>query len=380
LYQVPGTSAGDNISVSTTDKNRESYRDEQSHLDNVDAGVIPDDYHIPLDTLQDSFAPGWAMDPATISLDDIVRHSQDQDSLTDNLVLPLCLDGESVLAASRQASPNLGLATASTASVHCSNKSSKPSSPSQHVFLFNAGGIHESTPPPDSAESSASETLHARLVAVHHQLTTLSESLAVSFNMVQDVEKVYRMSRHFKAVVDSYQTRCSSYPPVPIVKCHGMTAPLILGCYSYIMEAFEFLVEKLQPGMQPSSDADTSASASGTDNHCAQSEPPQITLPSSMIPHINVGSVRIPISSELTAEIHKRHIHQTAQDLKGSLRQCVRGMAAAQYVALDVNESDDTWNPIAKLTELCQRELQRRENGISMYLSQGLRTPNGASN
>ena len=87
--------------------------------------------------------------------------------------------------------------------------------------------------------------------------------------MAKDVEKTYKMSRDFKVVVDSYQTNCTSYPPVPIVKCHGMTALLILGCYSYLMEAFEFLVEKLQPGMQPGSDVDTSASTSGTHLLCA---------------------------------------------------------------------------------------------------------------
>ncbi len=226
-------------------------------------------------------------------------------------------------------------------------------------------------PASGDANSRASETLHGRLVAVHSQLTTLSESLATSFNMAEDVVEIYKLSGEFKSVVDSYQAKGTSYPPAPIVKCHGMTALLILGCYSYLMEAFEFLVENLQCGMQSSSDMEISPSASSTDPPSGWSRPPHVPLPSSMIPHISVGSVPVPVSTELTAEIHKRLIHQTAQDLKGSLRQCVRRMAAAQYVTLDV-EDDDNWNPIAKLTELGQRELQRREDGIFMYLRQGL--------
>ena len=196
MNQPPGTRGSDNVPTSTTDRAR--YRDEQNNFDNADATVISDDYHIQLDRAQDrtgtdsvqnSFAPASAIDRAAMTLDDFVRYTQNQDVISDNLALRPFLEGESVLVASRQASPNLKFASASSTPPHCSNNSSMSSSSSQQMFQFNAGGIQESMPSPDSAKSSASETLHSRLVAVHYQLTTLSESLAVSFNMAKDVEK-----------------------------------------------------------------------------------------------------------------------------------------------------------------------------------------------
>lgn len=378
--QPPALSASEAV-VAVPATSRTPYRNGSTRFNgpnDVDVMAITGDGFVSGPGFQESASMGGGltclsqddpMDTSTITLDDFICYAQTQHCSSHDMTLPLFLEGKPIL---RGPSPNLEFASASSTPPRCSDNSSAASSVSSQQHLSNEAGTQHAITSPEPTRRSASETLHARLVVVHHQLTTFSESLATSFNMAEDVEEIYRMSADFKSVVDSYQAKDTSYPPAPIVKCHGMTALLILGCYSYLMEAFEFLVEHLQSGAISSSDMDTSNSASSTGPSSAWPQPPRVPSPSSTIPHISVGSVRIPVSTALTAEIHKRLIHQTAQDLKASLRRCVRRMAAAQYVTLDVDADDDSWHPIAKLTELGQRELQRREDGIFMYLQEGL--------
>lgn len=262
-----------------------------------------------------------------------------------------------------------------------------------HTFLSSSLDCASDTPSSsERATKPSSDNLHSRLAVIHHQLVMLSESLTVSFDMAKDVQEIYRASRDFKAILDIYPSSRTSYPPVPFGKCQGMTSILILGCYSYLMEAFELMVENVQQHIQPDLDdmddmdvempvpnpADTVPSTMAAwpqhgvhpQSHPLSPSPP--AFPASVVPNISVGSVHIPLSNQLTADIHKLLIHQIAQNLKVSLRQCVERMAAAHHVNLEADPGDESWNPIAKLAELGRRELQRREDGIFRYLRQGL--------
>lgn len=356
-------------------------------------------------SLLHDFVPGSGIDPSIMSIEDLVQFTNSHGSLTQGTTLPLLLDGKTpvdldTIQAMSPAMFDFASASSSSTSRRHSNPSSAspPSRPLRHPQSGqhqqpdhqergrpSSGRTRDATPSSDRAPGPISDNLHSRLAVIHHQLVMLSEALTVSFNMAEDVEEIYRASRDFKAVLDIYPTSCTSSPPIPIGKCQGMTSILILGCYSYLMEAFELMVENIQQGMQqPDPDADVDmlppvSEAAGSSAPWAQpqtqsqsSTPSSTTLPASSIPDISVGSVRIPMSKELTAHIHKRLIDQTARDLKTSLRQCVERMAAVHHVNLEAGPGDESWNPIAKLTELGQRELQRREDGIFMYLRQGL--------
>ena len=373
------TKINDCVAVPSTP--RASNKTEQDYIDSLDVIAISDDDFISMPSLDSSsvgsalhsLAPSTDIDASTVSLGDLVRFAQDHGTLPDGTALPL-FDGKSGLDAGCNISPPISefASGSSTLPHHSNNFYASSSSSPQQLPQLSTRGARESIPSPESATNNAGESLHSRLVSIHYQLARLSESITISFNMAEDVEEIYRASRDFKSVLDSYQMDGTGCAAIPIGKCHGMTALLMLGCYSYLTEAFEFLAEKIHLWMQPSSDADMTTSATGAAPSWTQSQSPQVTLPASMIPDISVGSVRVPVSNELMVEIHKRLIHQTAHNLQASLRQCVKRMAAVQYVALDVEDGDDSWSPVAKLVELGQRELQRREDGIFMYLRQGL--------
>ena len=389
---APPAKRNDSIALSAPP--RRSERHGQNHIDSLDVMAIsPDDFtYVPqmersiVDGVLSSLLPTTDIDASAMYLDDFMRFAQNQDSLSNDSALhPLFdgVDGETALNASRSLSPNLEFASASSTpppdSSHSnySNSSSASSSSSSHqpprLKICNA---REVIPSLETAKINTSETLHSRLATVHYQLAMLSESLTHTFNMAEDVGEIYRASRDFKSVLDNYETSDTSYQSIPIGKCHGMTALLILGCYSYLMEAFELFVEKLQQGLQAGSGLDKIAPTTGASPSWTQSQTasPQImTPPASMGLDISVGSVHVPVSSELTAEIHRSLILQTAQNLKASLKQCVKRMATVHYVTMDVEDGNDDWSPVAKLTEFSQRQLQRREEGVFMYLRQGLR-------
>lgn len=198
-----------------------------------------------------------------------------------------------------------------------------------------------------------------------------------AFDFAVDMEEIYQLSKDFTDALESFQDSDVCYPPIPLVKCHGMTALLILGCYSYLVESFEFVVEKLQQATtdsNPTDNEDTAMSDASPPFRSTHSRLASLTQSTTtVVPSISVGSVRVAMSSRVTAEIHIQLISQTAQNLRASLRQFVRHIAKGPHVSLELETGEDgqeSWDAVAKLTHLSQRELHRREEGIFMYLRQ----------
>ncbi|KAJ5121068.1 uncharacterized protein N7515_009029 [Penicillium bovifimosum] len=225
---------------------------------------------------------------------------------------------------------------------------------------------HSSSEVPSAAASVKSESLHSRLVVTHTELIALSESLAVSFSMTDDMGVIYRLSAEMTEILQRLKENGPCYPPMPIAKCHGMTSLLILGCYSYLLEAYEFSMAKLRHELQ-----DT---GSPTTMDASPEEAPQI----------NIGGIRLQVSRKSAAEIHLQLVSQTAQNLRESLRQFVKHTAAPRC-SMDLDTIDDSqasnstggraWetgrgDSIEILTTMAQRELRRREDGIFQYVNE----------
>jgi hypothetical protein len=226
---------------------------------------------------------------------------------------------------------------------------------------------HSSSEAPSAAASPRSENLHSRLVATHSELIALSESLAVSFSMTDDMDVIYRLSADMTEILQRLRNSGLCYPPTPVAKCHGMTSLLILGCYSYLLEAYELAMEKLRHEVR-----DT-ASLTARQQRAASPE---------QAPRINIGGIRLQVSRKSAAEIHLQLVSQTAQNLRDSLRQFVKQTAAPRCsMGLDDDEESvasnssrsrtrekDRGDTIDILTILAQRELRRREDSIFQYI------------
>ncbi|KAB8071485.1 hypothetical protein BDV29DRAFT_17507 [Aspergillus leporis] len=268
-----------------------------------------------------------------------------------------------------------GPRTASTAS---SNAAADLFSPlgagSAHRFSSSTHhDTHSSSKAPSAAASLKSESLHSRLVVTHTELIAFSESLAVSFSMTDDMEVIYRLSAEMTEILQRLKENGLCYPPIPIAKCHGMTSLLILGCYSYLLEAYEFAMEKLRHELR-----DTGSPTAMLLQRQQRAASPEEA------PQINIGGIRLQVSRKSAAEIHLQLISQTAQNLRESLRQFVMHTAAPRCsMDLDiVNESPASnrtgsragetgcGDTIEILTKMAQRELRRREDGIFQYINE----------
>jgi acyl-CoA synthetase (AMP-forming)/AMP-acid ligase II len=240
-----------------------------------------------------------------------------------------------------------------------------------------SSGTHHDTPSssgaPSAAASVKSESLHGRLVVTHAELIALSESLAVSFNMTDDMEVIYRLSAEMTEILQRLKDNGPCYPPMPIAKCHGMTSLLILGCYSYLLEAYEFSMAKLRHELQDTG-SPTAMLQQRQQRDASTEEAPQI----------NIGGIRLQVSRKSAAEIHLQIVSQTAQNLRESLRQFVTHTAAPRC-SMDLDTVDDSpasnrtggragepgrSDTIEILTTMAQRELQRREDGIFQYINE----------
>lgn len=238
-------------------------------------------------------------------------------------------------------------------------------------------GIHHDTPSsseaPSATASVKSEGLHSRLVVTHTELIALSESLAVSFSMTDDMEVIYRLSAEMTEILQHLKENGPCYPPMPIAKCHGMTSLLILGCYSYLLEAYEFSMAKLRHELRDI----------GSPTAMLQQQQQRVALPEEA-PRINIGGIRLQVSRKSAAEIHLQLVSQTAQNLRESLRQFVK-YTAAPRCSMDLDTVDDSpasnrtggragetgrGDTIEILTTMAQRELRRREDGIFQYINE----------
>ncbi|KAJ5457279.1 hypothetical protein N7530_012553 [Penicillium desertorum] len=240
-----------------------------------------------------------------------------------------------------------------------------------------SSGTHHDTPSssgaPSAAASVKSESLHGRLVVTHAELIALSESLAVSFNMTDDMEVIYRLSAEMTEILQRLKDNGPCYPPMPIAKCHGMTSLLILGCYSYLLEAYEFSMAKLRHELRDTG-SPTAMLQQRQQQDASTEEAPQI----------NIGGIRLQVSRKSAAEIHLQIVSQTAQNLRESLRQFVTHTAAPRC-SMDLDTVDDSpasnrtggragetgrCDTIEILTTMAQRELRRREDGIFQYINE----------
>ncbi|CAG8897294.1 unnamed protein product [Penicillium egyptiacum] len=232
---------------------------------------------------------------------------------------------------------------------------------------------HSSSEVPPAAAPAKSESLHSRLVVTHTELIALSESLAVSFSMADDMEVIYRLSAEITEILQRLKENGPCYPPMPIAKCHGMTSLLILGCYSYLLEAYEFSMAKLRHELR-----DT-----GSPTAMLQQQQQRAASPEEA-PQINIGGIRLQVSRKSAAEIHLQLVSQTAQNLRESLRQFVEHTAAPRC-SMDLDTVDDSpasnrtggragqtgrGDTIEILTTMAQRELRRREDGIFQYINE----------
>ena len=232
---------------------------------------------------------------------------------------------------------------------------------------------HSSSEAPSAAASVKSESLHSRLVVTHTELIALSESLAVSFSMTDDMGVIYRLSAEMTEILQRLKENGPCYPPMPIAKCHGMTSLLILGCYSYLLEAYEFSMAKLRHELR-----DT-----GSPTAMLQQRQQRAASPEEA-PQINIGGIRLQVSRKSAAEIHLQLVSQTAQNLRESLRQFVKHTAAPRC-SMDLDTVDDSpasnrtggragetsrGDTIEILTTMAQRELRRREDGIFQYVNE----------
>ncbi|OQE20758.1 hypothetical protein PENFLA_c016G10681 [Penicillium flavigenum] len=232
---------------------------------------------------------------------------------------------------------------------------------------------HSSSEAPSAAASAKSESLHSRLVVTHTELIALSESLAVSFSMTDDMEVIYKLSAEMTEILQRLKENGPCYPPMPIAKCHGMTSLLILGCYSYLLEAYEFSMAKLRHELR-----DT-----GSPTAMPQQRQQRAASPEEA-PQINIGGIRLQVSRKSAAEIHLQLVSQTAQNLRESLRQFVKDTAAPRC-SMDLDTVDNSpasnrtggragetgrGDTIEILTTMAQRELRRREDGIFQYINE----------
>lgn len=235
---------------------------------------------------------------------------------------------------------------------------------------------HSSSEPPSAAASPKSNSPHSRLVFTHAELIALSESLAVSFSMTNDMDVIYRLSAEVTKILQRLSEGGLCYPPMPVAKCHGMTSLLILGSYSYLLEAYELAMEKLRAELR----------GTGSLTEMMQQRSQRATSPNeaSRI-SIAVGGIQMQVSRMSAAEIHLQLISKTAQNLRQSLRQFVRHTSAPRC-SMDLYDEDEG-SPVSNhsgsctgetrrgdtveiLTKLSQRELQRRENSIFQYINE----------
>ncbi|CAG8266800.1 unnamed protein product [Penicillium olsonii] len=227
---------------------------------------------------------------------------------------------------------------------------------------------HSSSEATSAAASVKSDSLHGRLVGTHAELIALSESLAVSFSLTDDMDIIYRLSNDMTEILQRLRDNGQCYPPAPIAKCHGMTSLLILGCYSYLLEAYEFTMEKLRHELQ-----DTGGPTDMQQRSASPEDSPQITI----------GGIRLHVSRKSAAEIHLQLVSQTAQNLRESLRQFVMHTAAPRCsMDMEIDESPASssaggstaetsrGDTIGNLTKMAQRELRRREDGIFQYINE----------
>jgi hypothetical protein len=191
--------------------------------------------------------------------------------------------------------------------------------------------------------------------------------------MTDDMEVIYRLSAEMTEILQRLKENGLCYPPMPIAKCHGMTSLLILSCYSYLLEAYEFAMEKLRHELR-----DTGSPTAMLQRRQQRAASPEEA------PQINIGGIRLQVSRKSAAEIHLQLVSQTAQNLRESLRQFVKHTAAPRCsIGLDtVDESpasDRTGSRAAEtgrgdtieiLTKMAQRELRRREDGIFQYINE----------
>ncbi|KAF4771440.1 hypothetical protein HAV15_004179 [Penicillium sp. str.  len=236
-----------------------------------------------------------------------------------------------------------------------------------------SGDAHSSSGPPSAAASPKSESLHSQLVVIHTELIAFSESLAVSFSMTDDMEIIYRLSAEMTELLQRLKENGLCYPPTPVVKCQGMTSLLILGCYSYLLEAYELAMEKLRHELR-----DTGSPTAVLEQRQQRAASPEEA------PQINIGGIRLQVSRKSAAEIHLQLVSQTAQNLRESLRQFVMHTAAPRC-SLDLDTVDESpvsnrtgsragetsrGDTIEILTKMAQRELRRREDGIFQYINE----------
>ncbi|KAJ5399236.1 hypothetical protein N7465_009725 [Penicillium sp. CMV-2018d] len=227
--------------------------------------------------------------------------------------------------------------------------------------------VNSSSEAPSAAASLKSESLHRQLIVIHTKLITLSESLAVSFSMTDDIEVIYKLSAEMTEILQRLKENGPCYPPMPVAKCQGMTSLLILGCYSYLLEAYEFTMEKLRHELQ-----DTGSPAAILQQRQQQDASPEEA------PQINIGGIRLQVSRKSAAEIHLQLVSQTAQNLRESLGQFVKHTAAPRC-SMDLDTVDESpasnrtgsragetgrGDTIDILTKMAQREMRRREDGI----------------
>ncbi|KAJ5544906.1 hypothetical protein N7535_006708 [Penicillium sp. DV-2018c] len=253
------------------------------------------------------------------------------------------------------------------------------SSSGTHYDTHSSSGIHHDThssgegEAPSAAASVKSESLHSRLVVTHTELIALSESLAVSFSMTDDMGLIYRLSADMTEILQRLKESGPCYPPMPIAKCHGMTSLLILGCYSYLLEAYEFSMAKLRDELRDT-DSPTAMLQQQQQRAASPEEAPQI----------NIGGIQLQVSRKSAAKIHLQLVSQTAQNLRESLRQFVKHTAAPRC-SMDLDTVDDSpasnstggrggetgrGDSIEILTTMAQRELRRREDGIFQYVNE----------
>lgn len=233
--------------------------------------------------------------------------------------------------------------------------------------------VNSSSEAPSTTTSLKSESLHRQLIVIHTKLITLSESLAVSFSMTGDIEVIYKLSAEMTEILQRLKENGPCYPPMPVAKCQGMTSLLILGCYSYLLEAYEFTMEKLRHELQ-----DT-----GSPTAILQQQQQQAASPDEA-PQINIGGIRLQVSRKSAAEIHLQLVSQTAQNLRESLGQFVKHTAAPRC-SMDLDTVDESpatdrtgsraretgrGDTIDILTKMAQREMRRREDGIFQYINE----------
>jgi hypothetical protein len=170
----------------------------------------------------------------------------------------------------------------------------------------------------DLTSPANSQSMQARLVRVQIELEELSENFVQGSNTADDIKSIFRLTETLLNIIQEVEEQpqeCTASSYTSYQSMPGVVALLLSSCYLSLIHVYQCLVGTLGQEI----DGDPAAQSTSTVTEVNKGKE---GIPSSGLPFISIGGVKLDIPRSATVKIKIHLLAQNVQHLKMSLQNC----------------------------------------------------------